>query len=236
MRKIPSVLRGAGGFFAALIAAFGFWFWTGTRPPLGAPPARAGDCVQIKVWNNGYHTDLTFPAAILSPDHPLRRIDPAARYLLVGWGDEAFFRSNGDDLGLGVRALLPGGAVTMHLIAGGAPIESFYIPESVTPIALSHAGVAALARRLADTLVLDSGGRAQIIAPGHGGRRSWFLKARGEFDLFQVCNQWTARTLRLAGINLNAAFLYTGDMVVAALARAPHECPPAPVQSGAGSR
>jgi uncharacterized protein (TIGR02117 family) len=236
MSDRPPARRCAAGLAGALVAIFAFWFWTGTLPPLGAPPARAGDCVQIKVWSNGYHTDLTFPASLLAPDHPLRRIDPSARYLMVGWGDEAFFRSNGDDLALGARALLPGGAVTMHLIAGGVPIESFYIGEDVTPLALSHAGAAALARRLADTLVLDRAGRAQIIAPGHGGRRSWFLRARGEFDLFQVCNQWTARTLRAAGVDLNAAFLYSGDMVMAALKRAPHECPAPQVQPRGQSR
>jgi uncharacterized protein (TIGR02117 family) len=209
----------------ALLAAVSVWFWTGTLPTRRVEAASANDCVQIGVWNNGFHTDLTFPAALLPADHPLRRIDPKARYILVGWGDEAFFRSDGADMLLGAKALLPGGATTMNLVAGDRPIETFYVPKNMTSLALSREGFDALAQRLADTLVLDPKGDAQIIAPGHGGPRSWFLKARGEFDLFQVCNQWTARTLRTAGVNLNAAFLYTGDMVAGALKSAPHECP-----------
>jgi hypothetical protein len=181
--------------------------------------------VQIEVWNNGLHSDFTFPADFLPAGHPLRGVDPGARYLLVGWGDEEYFRSAGTDVLLGLKTLLPGGATTVHLVAGDHPISTFYGYKTLTPIALSRAGGAALARRLALSLRLDAAGRAQIIAPGHGGPRSWFLKGRGEFDLFQTCNQWTARVLRAAGVDINAAFLYTGDMLVSALKSVPHECP-----------
>src|SRR5262249_6076368 len=131
----------------------------------------------------------------------------------------------GDDLLLGARALLPGGAVTMHVVYGDTPVERFYVGRNVTPLALSHAGMSVLAQRLTAALQLDPRGRAQVIAPGHGGKRSWVLKARGEFDLFTVCNQWLARQLRAAGVNLHTSFLYTGDAVTGALARMPHTCP-----------
>jgi len=215
------------GTLAALAAtaAFALWVAIGLWPPLGAPPPGRSDCVLIHVWSNGFHSDLSFPATLLPPNHPLRRLDPAARYMLVGWGDEAFYLSNGDNLLLGALALLPGGAVTMHVVYGDTPVERFYVGRNVTPLALSRAGAAVLAERLRAALQLDRTGRARVIAPGHGGKRSWFLKARGEFDLFTVCNQWLARQLRAAGANLHTSFLYTGDAVTAALARAPHACP-----------
>jgi uncharacterized protein (TIGR02117 family) len=209
---------------AAALAALTFWVWTGTRPPLGAPPSSRGDCAVIGLWSNGFHSDLTFPTALLPAGHPLRLLDPGARYVLVGWGDEAFFRSNGENLLLGAAALLPGGATTLHVVYGDAPIETIYVPERLVPIAVSRAGMAALAARLTASLKLDRAGRAQIIAPGHGGAQSWFLKARGEFDLFNVCNQWTARTLRAAGLGINAAFLYTGASLVRAVRGAPSVC------------
>jgi uncharacterized protein (TIGR02117 family) len=202
---------------AAVAGAIGVWFWSGENPRVRAASASDGDCVEIALWNNGFHTDLTFPADVLPLDHPLRQLAPDAKYLLVGWGDERFFMSDGTDMWLGAQALLPGGATTINLVAGDQPVATFYRPKDLIPVAISGEGAAALAQRFADTLQLDPSGAPQIIAPGHGGPRSWFLKARGEFNLFEVCNQWTARTLRAAGIKVNAAFLYTGDMVAAAV-------------------
>lgn len=213
---------------AGAVAALGFWWWTGTRPPLGAPRASDADCVEIALWNNGYHTDLAFPAALLSDDHPLRRLDPGARYLLVGWGDEAFFRSDGTDMALGAKALLPGGPTTMNVVAGDVPVATFYRPKELIAFGVSRAGMDAIAARLTQTLVLDEAGAPQITAPGHGGARSWFLKARGEFDLFQLCNHWMARTLRTGGVDVNAAFTYTGDMLASAVKRSAHACPKPP--------
>lgn len=219
-------MKRRGLIFAALAAAaLGFWYWTGEQPAVRAPPPSPGDCERIELWNNGFHTDLIMPAALLPADHPLRQLDPRARYILVGWGDEAFFRSDGTDMLLGAKALLPGGAVTMHVVYADVPVEQVYLPKDVTPLAISHAGAAALAKRFAETLILDSAGHAQIIEQGHAGPRSWFLKARGEFDLFTICNQWTARALRIAGVPVNAAFVYLGDWLVALLKSAPHRCP-----------
>ena len=217
--------RGRALWLAWLCAALAFWFWTGALPPLGAAPATPGDCEIVSVWSNGFHSDLTFAADLLPPDHPLRRYDPGARYLLVGWGDESFFRSSGKDLLLGAEALLPGGPTTVHVIYADQPVERVYIGDQIVPLAISHAGAAALAQRFTDALQLDEQGRVQVIGPGHGGPRSWFLKGRGEFDLFEVCNQWTARALRAAGVNVNAAFLYTGDWLERAVAGQRHVCP-----------
>jgi hypothetical protein len=193
---------------AGLAGAFAFWLWTGRQPPLGAPQARAGDCVEIGLWSNDWHASLAFQAAILPPDHPLRRLEPQARYFLFGWGDSAFYQSDGRDLWLGLKALAPGGPVIAHVIGATRPVESFYPPSELVALGVSRAGAAALAARLAETLQLDGDGTAQIVAPGHAGAHSYFLAARGEFNLFQVCNQWVARTLRTAGIDVDAALPY----------------------------
>lgn len=202
------------------------WWGTGFSPKLGAAPALQGDCVTIQVWNNGFHTSLSLPAESLAPAHPIRLLYPEARYLLVGWGDSAFYRSDGRDLGLGLLALAPGGSTTLHVLGSRSPPEHTFVPKDTHAVALSRAGAEALGARLKRSMALDSQGRAQIIAPGQAPGRSVFIKGGDHFHLFQVCNQWTARTLRAAGVPINAAFMYTGDQLVSALrARAPKSCP-----------
>jgi len=209
---------------AACIAALAFWTSTGARPPLGAAAASKGDCVDIGVWSNGWHTSFSIPAEILSVEHPLRRLYPQARWMLVGWGDSAFYQSDGTDLGLGLRALLPGGAVVMHVIAADRPVERDFLPLEMTVAGLSADGATRLAERLEATLALDAQGNVQIVAPGQHGPQSRFLAARGGFDLFTVCNHWTARTLRHAGADINAAFVYRGEVLTSQLRRAAPAC------------
>lgn len=199
---------------AGLAAALAFWIWTGCQPSLGAPKASAEDCVEIGLWSNDWHASLAFPAAILPPDHPLKRLQPDAGYFLFGWGDAAFYRSDGSDLWLGLKALAPGGPVVAHVIGARRPVESFYRPSEMVELGVSRAGAAAFAMRLAEALRLDGNGSAQIVAPGHAGDGSFFLAARGEFNLFQVCNQWVARTLRTAGVDVDAALTYRADWLV----------------------
>lgn len=200
---------------AVVAAALAFWSWTGTRPALGAPPATKDDCVDVGLWSNGWHTSYSIPADILPVDHPLRRLYPEARWFLVGWGDSGFYQSDGTDLGLGLKALLPGGATVVHVIASFRPVEENFIPSELVTVGLSRAGATALAGRLKSSLELGADGFVHIVAPGQHGPQSRFLAARGAFDLFQVCNHWTARGLRTAGVDVNAAFVYRGEWLTA---------------------
>lgn len=209
---------------AALLAALGFWALTGTRPALGAPKATASDCVDIGIWSNDWHTSFALAADVLPPDHPLRRFYPAARYFLIGWGDADFYRSDGTDMALGLKSLLPGGATVVHVIGASRPVEESFQPTEMARAGLSHAGAARLGEALAQTLRLDGAGRVIEVGPGQHGAQSRFLAARGPFDLFTVCNHWTARTLRRAGVNVNAAFVYRGAWLTAQVRKAAPSC------------
>ncbi|MBT9445923.1 MAG: DUF2459 domain-containing protein [Hyphomonadaceae bacterium] len=209
---------------AAVAAALAFWSWTGTRPALGAPPATKGDCVDVGLWSNGWHTSYSLPAELLPADHPLRRLYPQAHWFLVGWGDSSFYRSDGTDLLLGLKALLPGGATVMHVIASKQPAEETFIPAELVTVGVSRAGAQVLAERLKTSLDLDAGGNVRVVAPGQHGPQSRFLAARGAFDLFQVCNHWTARGLRSAGVDINAAFVYRGEWLTAQTRRKAPAC------------
>ncbi len=217
-------MKRLAAFAAVLLMAAAFWTWTGTRPPLGAPKATAGDCVEVGIWSNDWHTSFSLAADVLPRDHPLRRLYPQAGYFLVGWGDEAFYRSDGTDIGLGLKALLPGGETVVHVIAASAPVEERFQPTEMAQVGLSHAGAAQLAQALAGSLRLDPSGNAIEIAQGQHGAMSRFLAGRGAFDLFSVCNHWTARTLRRAGVDLNAAFVYRGDWLTGQLKKKAPAC------------
>lgn len=209
---------------ALALVGLGAWAWSGSLPPLGAAKATKGDCVDVGIWSNDWHTSFSLAADLLPTAHPLRRLYPQARYFLVGWGDADFYRSDGTNLLLGLKALLPGGATVVHVIAADRPVEDTFVPEEMVHVGLSRAGAAQLGEALSRSLALSPDGLAVQVAPGQHGPESRFLAGRGEFDLFTVCNHWTARTLRRAGVDVNAAFVYRGDWLTGQLKRKAPAC------------
>lgn len=207
-----------------VLVALAVWTWSGTQPRLGAPKATVGDCVDVGLWSNDWHTSFSLAADLLPAEHPLRRLYPAARYFLIGWGDADFYRSDGTNLGLGLKALLPGGATVVHVIAAAQPVERTFMPAEMVYAGVSREGAAQLAQALAASLTLDDDGAAIPVAPGQHGAQSRFLKGKGAFDLFTVCNHWTARTLRRAGVDVHAAFTYRGDWLTAQVKRKAPAC------------
>ena len=104
--------------------------------------ATAGDCVELHLYSNGYHSDIGAPASIFPADHPLRRMYPEAREFLIGWGDEVFYRSDGSNLWLGVDALIPPSASVLH-VTYDAPEASRYLgPNDDLAIGVSAEGAA----------------------------------------------------------------------------------------------
>lgn len=205
-----------------------FYFLGPTAPP-GVARASADDCVELRLWSNGFHTDIAAPVEIFPPNHPLRVLFPEARSFLIGWGDDKFYRSDVWNWGLALDAIVPPSPSVIH-IAYNAPSAVRYLgPTDNAPIAISHEGAARFVEYVDRTLALDAGGKPIFVAPGKLIGRSQFLRAHGSFHLFNVCNQWMARALRAAGLNVNARAAWTGDWLIAEARReSPQGCPHSP--------
>lgn len=200
--------------------------------PLPAPRVAAPsetDCIELQLWTNGFHTDIAAPAGIFPQDHPLRQLYPDARVLLIGWGEERFYRADVFNAWRGLDAIIPPSPSVMH-IAYNAPDAARYLgPTDAAIIPISGEGAARLVAYVDRTLALDEGGAVQIVAPGKLIGRSSFLRARGSFHLFNVCNQWMARALRAAGVNVNARAAWMGTWLIAEARRErPAGCPGSP--------
>ncbi len=186
--------------------------------PLPAPSAArasAGDCVELHLYSNGYHSDIGAPAAIFPPEHPLRRLYPQARSFLIGWGEERFYYSDGRDLLLGLDAMAPPSPSVLHIAYDAAPASAYIGPIDDIAIAVSGEGAAGFVAFVDRALVLDADGAPIRTADGKVVGRSSFLRARGSFHLFNVCNHWMARALRAAGLDVNARTAWLASPLIA---------------------
>ena len=183
---------------------------------------------EVQVYSNGYHSDIAAPASIFPEDHALRRLYPQAQSFLIGWGDRAFYRSDGADLWLGLDALVPPSPSVFH-IAYNAPEASRYLgPTDDLAIGVSAEGAERFVAYVDRYLVLDATGEAERTSDGKVVGRSAFLRSRGSFHILNVCNQWMARALRAAGVDVNArAAWLAGPLSGQARGEGPAACPQA---------
>jgi hypothetical protein len=209
---------------AAAAALLAYLYWP-IAAPAAAPPG-PGDCVEFELWSNGFHTDLALPAALLPAQHPVRQLFPEAQSFLIGWGDEAFYRSDGRDLLAGLAALVPPSASTVHVIAESRDVRAYFVPQTRAVIAVSRAEAERLADFIAAEIALNEAGAPIVIVPGKLQGRSLFLRGRTGFHAFNVCNHWMARALRAAGLDVNArAAWFGGPLVEDARRHATGACP-----------
>ena len=208
LKRRPIAAGAAIGAFALLTYLF---------LPLPAPNVAApsdGDCVELTLFTNGFHTDIAAPVSIFPEDHPLRRLYPEAQSFLIGWGEERFYYSDGSDLWLGVQALIPPSPSVLHVTYNAPAVAAYLGPNDETQIAVSSEGAARFVAFIDRALVLNDADSVVRISDGKIVGRSSFVRTRGSFHLFNVCNHWMARAIRAAGLNINTRSAWLGGPLV----------------------
>jgi len=209
-----------------LIAISIFAYLYAPLPAPSAPAPTANDCVELHLYSNGFHSDIGAPASIFPENHPLRRMYPDAQSFLIGWGDQAFYLSDGSDLMLGLDALIPPSASVFHIAYNAGPSSAYLGPNDDTGIAVSREGARRFVAFVDRFLILDAQGNPVRTSDGKVIGRSAFLRSRGSFHLLQVCNQWMARALRAAGVDVNARAAWLAGPLIRQVRKVqPTACP-----------
>jgi uncharacterized protein (TIGR02117 family) len=139
---------------------------------------------------------------------PEHRRFPAARFLEVGWGDRAFYRSADAGIGLALKAAFASEGSVLH-VAGfdRAPAEYFPGARLVT-VELTPRQVESLARFISGAYARDPAGRPIELGPGlYPGSR--FYAATGRYSLLYTCNSWIAEALRAGGCPITPIWAVT---------------------------
>ena len=159
----------------------------------------------VLLLSNPIHTDIAIPndpdvlvrfAALASDGLPLG--DPAARWLVVGWGGRSFYVETPTWADLKpmpvLRAFTLDRSVMHVAVAGDIPL----MHPAVTVLDLDAKAFAALLDHMEGSFVMDADG-FRLAAPGYGDHDR-FYEAHGWFNALAGCNVWTAAALRAAGI------------------------------------
>ena len=168
-------------------------------------PAPAGRAETIYLLDNGWHSDLAVPTAVIEAHGgalaAAARQTSSDSWTMIGWGDARFYEASSPALSRipdGLSALLGGRPTVVHL--EGVYDEPDRVWRSgVRPISLSRRGLAALLDR-ADSAFVHGPGGAPIIVPIRRVPREGFFASGERFSAAHLCNHWTAELLNAAGV------------------------------------
>ena len=172
---------------------------------LALTPARsdAASCRTIYAAGHTQHASIIVDRRDFDPLRSLGAPGFLSKdWLEFGWGDADFYQAKGEDILLGLKALLlPTGSV-MHVHAfNGSPAANF--PKSeVVELHLTEAGYMGLLAFLRGSFARDGAGKVKPLGPGLYGL-SEFYEGTGTYSLFNTCNTWAARALAAGGFPID---------------------------------
>ena len=124
-----------------------------------------------------------------------------SRYAEFGWGDEKFYRTEGINLRLMVRAMFWPTAAVIHLERFSEPPYKHYTVSQIVRLDLTKQEMDKLIDELRRSFSANPDG--SLINLGHGAEAdSTYFRSRFKYYYPETCNIWTSRILNAAGINI----------------------------------
>jgi len=164
------------------------------------------DGIQIFLVSNAVHADIILPVSTTEIDWSERFTDADflgdtknRSHVALGWGDQGFFlkTKTWDDLKISTaaNALLVPSESCVH-VSFTSP-DAYQDPVSVT---ISREQYARMVEFVGSTFELDEqGGYIQIPGEAYSTNDAFF-RAKGSYHVFNTCNSWVGRSLKVAGV------------------------------------
>lgn len=177
-----------------------------------APSENGNPAVAIYLVAHEGHTGIVVPrASIPAGLWPESQDFPKADYLEVGWGDRDYYQGRDQGVWGTLRAALWPTPSVLHVVGVRGPVARYFRASEVVELMLSHDGFERLVRYIDEAHERTGGAAAARLGPGLYGDSS-FYAARESFHLLRTCNVWTARALRVAGLDVHSSITSDGLM------------------------
>lgn len=173
---------------------------------LGAPAKADQSFYVVSSW---LHAEIALEVASVPRDQlPVIRDFSRARFLVIGWGNDEFYRAKKMTLPILLRAIFLVEPSVLHVAAVPDSVADFFPHRRIYKLSVGDAGFAKMLRYLNDAFARNASGKLIPLEQGFY-PASQFYEARGKYYLLKTCNVWTARALREAGVPVSPPFALT---------------------------
>jgi uncharacterized protein (TIGR02117 family) len=185
----------------------------------GFSPAAAKEFLQddslktIYLIKQRWHTAIVFHTEdVDSLIFPEVKYFHAAELIDIGWGDEAFYQHPDFDWDLAYQALFYPTSSTLRVEGIFiSMLEYFNLSEIVVELKINNEQLKILLGYISDTIWRDEKNQRKVLSTQYL-NRVYFLKANGEYHLFNTCNTWLAKGLEQAGFDLEDNIILTEQL------------------------
>jgi uncharacterized protein (TIGR02117 family) len=165
----------------------------------------------ITVVERGWHTDVCIRNEDAGLLESLAQGFDGAHFLCFGFGERQYVVTRTHGPLVALSALFPSQAALLMTVLRDAPGEAFGRSNVVT-LWITRSGLTRLQAFLQQSIENDAAGRPIRLGEGpYPG--SVFFAGTGTYDAFYTCNTWTADVLRSAGLPVEGAVLFAGDLM-----------------------
>lgn len=124
---------------------------------------------------------------------------PQLDYLIFGWGSRRFYTSTRTLLDIGpgpVYTAITGDSSVLHVI----PSTDLSRLPDIRKITVTRKGFRTMINNIRASFAHSANSRPAVLKGVSHGLSDAFYRAKGNFNILQPCNVWTARMLRSAGV------------------------------------
>lgn len=174
---------------------------------------------EIYVVSHGWHTGFVIPSADIYPAVPeLEQRFKKTPYIEFGWGDEGFYQAREITSSLTVRAIFWPTESVVHSVAVPSDVPGYFPTSEIETVILNTNELASLVNFISGSFYKDETGKVLELKSGLYGN-SRFYRGAGDYHLMNTCNNWTAKGLKSAGMNISVTFKLTADSIMDYLRR-----------------
>ncbi len=164
----------------------------------------------VWVLSNGFHSAIALRKSDAGPLLRKSIPDPAAKWVMIGWGDREFFMARRPNLWTTAKAALWPTDSALHVIPLRKPPEAVYRRSDIVRLKLSPANLARIRDYLDKQFAKDRKGSPVFLRKGFSERSAFFLGSE-KFYFPKMCNWWVAEGLQEAGVPVSRVGLITAD-------------------------
>jgi len=164
----------------------------------------------IFVLNHGWHAGIVLQTEDIN--NSAWQIDPLFKkykYIEVGWGDEAFYKSSDPSVWMTIKAALIPTSSVLHVRALSRYDLSMFSKESVEKITISKKGHIKLLAFIENSFAKKDY-KPIILSEGLYPNSFFYLSSK-KYHILNTCNVWTAEALESAEVEISPFFTLTTD-------------------------
>jgi uncharacterized protein (TIGR02117 family) len=181
---------------------------------IGVPGSR-----EIYVVRQGWHTGFVVPSSTIQTQLPqLYERFGDTPYMAFGWGDKEYYQAEQITSGLTVKAILWPTESVMKVVAIPERPDIHFTENDLEALCLDSKQYALLIGFIENSFYKDSDGKLKK-SKNSSDRNSQFYSGEGQYYSMNTCNNWTAKGLKSAGLNISPNFKQTAGSVMGYLSR-----------------